>query len=254
MAPRDPTKRNRRAWNGRSDAYQAMHDPQLSGNPLAWGVWGIPEAQLAVLGDVEGRDVLEFGCGAAQWCIALAQRGARPVGMDLSDRQLAHARRLMTEAGAPFPLVHATAERAPFADASFDVVFCDHGAMTFARPERTVAEASRLVRPGGIVAFNMCSPLHDICWDPVSDKIASRLIENYFTLDEIEDDEAVCYQLPHGAWIRLFRRHGLVVEDLIELRPPDGAQTTYEDFVSLDWARQWPAENIWKLSKKGTDE
>ena len=61
---------------------------------MAWGVWQIPEAELHVLGDVDGRDILELGCGAAQWSIALAQAGARPVGLDLSDRQLEHARRL----------------------------------------------------------------------------------------------------------------------------------------------------------------
>ena len=46
-------------------------------------MWQLPESELRVLGDVSGRDVLEFGCGAAQWSIALAAQGAR-VGDDLS--------------------------------------------------------------------------------------------------------------------------------------------------------------------------
>jgi Methylase involved in ubiquinone/menaquinone biosynthesis len=62
------------------------------------------------------------------------RRGARAVGLDLSIRQLAHARRLAGEASERVPFVNANAERTPFADASFDVVFCDHGAMTFADP------------------------------------------------------------------------------------------------------------------------
>ena len=109
-----------------------------------------------------GKDVLEFGCGAAQWSIALAKRGARPVGLDLSDRQLEHARRLMAEAGVDFPLVHASAESVPLPDASFDIVFCDHGAMTFADPYRTVPEAARLLRPGGLFAFNHGSTIADL--------------------------------------------------------------------------------------------
>ena len=68
----------------------------------AWGVWQLPESELQVLGDLRGRDVLEFGCGAAQWSIALAKLGARPVGLDLSERQLEHGRRLMTEASVFF--------------------------------------------------------------------------------------------------------------------------------------------------------
>lgn len=69
---------------------------------MAWGVWQIPEAELNVLGDVREKDILKFGCGAAQWSIALAKAGARPVGLDLSDRQLEHARALMTQAGLDF--------------------------------------------------------------------------------------------------------------------------------------------------------
>ena len=122
---------NQAAWDAESDAYQARHGDQLAESTgLAWGVTQIPEAELRILGDVAGKDILEFGCGAAQWSIALAKLGARPVGIDLSERQLAHARRLMAEAGVEFPLLHASAEAVPLPDASFDIVFCDHGAMT----------------------------------------------------------------------------------------------------------------------------
>ena len=34
--------------------------------------------------------------------------------------------------------------------------------------------------------------------------------------------EPLGFQLPYGTWIRLFRESGLVVEDLIELRPVHG--------------------------------
>jgi len=43
-------------------------------------VWSIPESELNVLGDVRDKDVLEFGCGAARWSIALSRLGARCVG------------------------------------------------------------------------------------------------------------------------------------------------------------------------------
>lgn len=113
---------NRESWNADSDEYQADHGPQLAASGgLAWGVWQIPEASLQVLGDVKGRDILELGCGAAQWSIALAKLGARPVGLDLSERQLVHARGLMDEAGVDFPLVHASAEMIPLPDLSFDL-------------------------------------------------------------------------------------------------------------------------------------
>ncbi len=93
---------------------------------------------MGILGDVQGKDILEYGCGGGQWSSCLARLGARPVGLDLSIRQLEHARRLMTRAAVAFPIVNADAEATPFADESFDIVFCDHGAMTFADPYRTV--------------------------------------------------------------------------------------------------------------------
>jgi hypothetical protein len=62
-------------------------------------------------------------------------------------------------------------------------------------------------------------------------------------------DALLEYQLPYGAWIRLFRTCGLFVEDLVEIQAPPDAITTYSDFVPAPWARRWPAEHVWKLRK-----
>ena len=52
-----------------------------------------------------------------------------------------------------------------------------------------------------------------------------------------------------GAWIRIFRQNGLSIEDLIELRPPPDASTTYGGYASVEWARDFPGEHIWKVRK-----
>jgi SAM-dependent methyltransferase len=201
-----------------------------------------------VLGDVSGKDMLELGCGAAQWSIALAGLGARPVGLDLSRRQLEHAREAMGEAGVEFPLVEASAENVPLDDESFDVVFCDHGAFNFADPARLVPECARLLRPGGLLAFSMLTPLFDVFWDNDREAVGDEPRNNYFEHRGFEDDEGVDFQLPYGEWIRLFRANGLVVDDLIELRPSPDAESSY-DTVKLEWARRLPAEHIWKARK-----
>ena len=247
----DHEARNQDYWNAHADEYQAEHGAQLAVKGAAWGIWQIPEDELLVLGDVSGRDVVELGCGAAQWSIVLAQRGARPVGVDLSEEQLAHARRLMDEAGVDVPLVHASAEAVPLPDASFDIAFCDHGAFTFGDPYRTVPEAARLLRDGGLLAFNMSTPLVEICWPPDADEMTDRLTLDYFGLHQIatgESDHAE-FNLPYGEWIRLFRRSGFVVEDLVELRPAPDAVSTYRSEHARDWARRWPMEHIWKLRR-----
>jgi SAM-dependent methyltransferase len=242
--------RNRAAWDAFSDEYQAKHAKSLSGaRGLSWGTSQVPESELGVLGDIVGKDILELGCGAAQWSIGLARAGARPVGLDVSARQLEHARRLMTEAGVDFPLVHASADAVPLADASFDIVFCDHGAMTFADPYGTVPEAARLLRSGGLFAFSHHSPIETICWALGAEKVGDRLVLDYFGLHRIDDAEDVFFQLPYGEWIRLFRANGFVIEDLIEPRPLPGATTSFRDADELAWARRWPAESIWRLRR-----
>jgi SAM-dependent methyltransferase len=250
----DHVRVNRRLWNEDADDYQRRNAPQIRDQAftgrLAWGTWNIPESELDVLGDVAGMDVLEFGCGGAQWSTALARNGARPVGFDLSERQLAHAVALRSETGIAIPLVQADAERVPFRDASFDIVFADYGAFLFADPYRAVPEAARLLRPGGLLAFTHLSPIYDIAFPPDSDHAGERLVNDYFGLYRMQDmDGTVEFNLPYGTWIRLFRDCGLVVEDLIEPRPGPGATSTYRDAQDLAWSRRWPAECIWRLRK-----
>jgi SAM-dependent methyltransferase len=237
-------------WNAQVDEYEGLHAGALSGErAMAWGLWRIPEADLHVLGDVTGKDILELGCGAARWSIALAQCGARPVGLDLSARQLDQARRLQAEAGVSFPLIEASAEYVPLPDSSFDIVFCDWGAMTFADPYLTVPEAGRLLRPGGLFAFCTATPISAICENVSEDRLTRMLMNDYFGLHTIDWGDYVNFQIPYGEWIRLFKAAGLTVEDLIETRPAVGQTSTYRNEEENEWARRWPMENIWRVRK-----
>jgi SAM-dependent methyltransferase len=241
-------RRNRAFWDADADDYQAAHGDVLAEHPKAWGVWRIPEVDVRALGDVAGLDVLEYGCGAAQWSIALARDGARMVGLDQSRAQLHHATTLDRAAGTGVRFVCASAEAVPLAGASFDVVFCDHGAMSFCDPYRTVPEVTRLLRPGGRLVFAHSTPWGYITWNPKRDSTSRRLRKSYFGMRVDDSGEGtIDFHLPYGEWIRLFRANGLVVDDLVELQAPRRATTTYG--WDRRWARRWPAEQIWKLTK-----
>lgn len=243
-------RKNRAMWQATSDSYQERHAASLSGkNAMAWGLWRIPEAELRILGEVAGKDILELGCGAARWAIELARLGARPVGLDLSPRQLEYARRFMAEAGVDFPLIEASAEEVPLPDASFDIIFGDWGAMTFSDPYRTVPEAARLLRTGGLFAFSAATPIQFLCQDVAADRLTDHLVNDYFGMKRLEWQNEVNFQLPYGEWLRLFRTSGFQVEDLIETQPPAGFTSSYLDDSETAWARRWPMENIWKLRK-----
>jgi ubiquinone/menaquinone biosynthesis C-methylase UbiE len=243
---------NRKSWDEGADEYQREHGKTIAGDKaLAWGLWRLSEKDLKVLGPVRGRRILELGCGGAQWSIALKRSGARPIGMDNSSQQLQHARDSQRDSRAPVPLVQAAAEFVPFRDASFDVVFCDYGAMSFADPFLTVPEAARVLVSGGLLAFSTTTPWLSVCWPDDEEAVTTTLGVSYFGLHRQVwgPDGTVDFQIPYGEWIRLFRANGFAIEDLIEINPPAGARTTYPG-RPLKWARRWPAEMIWKVRKE----
>src|SRR5262249_6822981 len=144
-----------------SEKYQAAHDPYIGAAPKLWGAHALPEAGLNALGNVDGLDVLEYGCGAGQWASSLAIEGARIVGIDLSDAQLAAAHTKHPT----LRLVQAAGQLLPFPPGCFDLVFCDHGALSWVDPYVAVPEVVRVLRPGGRLVFNVASPFVFMCWD-----------------------------------------------------------------------------------------
>jgi len=252
---RDDVRTNLASWEADSAAYQERNRSQLERwDRLAWGIWDIPEDDVGALGDVSGLRALELGCGAAQFGIRVAMRGAEVIGLDFSAGQLEAARANVAARDVRFPLVRASAEELPFSDASFDLVFCDHGATSFTDPHATIPECARVLRPGGLLVFNMVAPFAWVCWGDDDEPAGRELRRPYFDLGRVEIAEpdglsTVYWYLPAGEWIALFRRAGLAVEALLELRPPADAGTTYEDYAPLEWARDYPGEHIWKVRK-----
>ncbi len=242
-----PVRENRSHWNETSARYQAAHDAQLTAAGEGWGAWSVPESDLNALGDLTGLRVLELGCGAGQWSAVLADDGVDVIGLDLSDQQLKAAREHMRS---PYPLVQGAAEYVPFADETFDLVFCDHGGLSWSEPNESIPECSRILKDGGRLVFNVSSPIMSITYDEVSDGWSPKLQSSYFDVGYWEEgDGSRSYSLPYGEWIRVFRRNGFAIEDLIEPRPAPDAATTYYDVEPSDWAHRWPAEALWVVSR-----
>ena len=65
----------------------AAADDMWAGADVRWGLFGVPDRDLGVLGDVSGLDVLELACGTAYFSAWLARAGARVVATDLSGEQ-----------------------------------------------------------------------------------------------------------------------------------------------------------------------
>lgn len=204
-----------------------------------------------MLPDVAGKDVVDLGCGTAYWSAWLARMGARPVGIDNSERQLETARALQREHRLEFPLIHGNAEQVPLPDASFDLALSEYGASIWCDPYRWIPEAWRLLRPGGRLVFLRGSTLLMLCGLADEDATSTELQRAQRGLHRIEwPDGAVEFHLGHGDLFRLLGESGFEVENLIELYAPDGASThEYYAHVTAEWASKWPVEEIWEARK-----
>jgi SAM-dependent methyltransferase len=251
VTPSDHIAQNRALWDRRAAEWVDGGRRGWAEDEMHWGIWQLPERQVGAVPSVDGRDVVELGCGTAYWSAWLARRGARVVGLDNSRAQLATARTLQREHALAFPLVHADAEDLPFRSERFDLAISEYGAAIWCDPYRWIPEAARVLRPGGELVFLRNSVLFSLCAPDSEDPAGDRLLRGYFELHRLEwtDDGSVNFSLGVGALIRLFRASGLEVLDCIELRPPEGATTPFK-YVTPAWARRWPSEEIWRVRKK----
>jgi SAM-dependent methyltransferase len=245
---------NAAEWDARADTELQLARRAWAAEEPTWGIFGVPEREVGLLPGpdrLDGAAVVELGCGTGYVSAWLARRGARPVGVDPSPGQLAIARRMQGEHGLPFPLVRAAGEEVPLRSGAFDLVISEYGAAIWADPEQWVAEAARLLRPGGELAFLGNSTLLMTCVpDEAGTPATDRLLRPQFGMYRFTwpDDPSVDFHLTHGDWVRLLRRHGFTIEDLIELRAPEGAASAY-DFVTAEWARNWPCEEAWRARR-----
>lgn len=252
---RDHVNINRAVWQADAPNWVAAGERLWDMPAPVWGSWGIPEAELGLLPpDMAGLDAIELGCGTAYVSGWMARRGARVTGIDVTPAQLDTARRLAARHGADLSLIEGNAEATGLPDGSFDFAISEYGAAIWCPPDIWLPEAWRLLRPGGRLVFLGNHPLALLC-SPESgapcDRVLHRPYRGLWGVDwtEVEiDPSGICFNLTISDWMRLFARIGFVVTDYQEIfARPD--ETESRDFVPAEWARDFPVEQVWHLSK-----
>ena len=217
-------------------------------------MFGPSDDELGVLGDVSGKDVIELGCGTAYFGAWLAKRGARVTGVDITPAQLETARRMSEETGIALELIEANAEDVPLPADSFDLALSEYGASIWCDPVQ--------VDPGGGAAAPsgrrarlplQLGALHALLSGRRKGLRAARPAAIRDASPRVDRRRrGVEFHLGHGDMLRLLRETGFEVEGLWEIQASESAKDHgYYDFVSAEWARKWPAEEIWKARKRG---
>ncbi|MGZ8626834.1 MAG: class I SAM-dependent methyltransferase [Actinomycetota bacterium] len=246
---------NRASWDADADNWVERGRDSWSSPEIHWGIWKVPESELGLLPDVDGLDVAELGCGTGYVSSWLARRGAWPVALDNSSRQLSTARMFQEEFGLRFPLIHANAEQLPLRDESVDLAVSEYGAAIWCDPYVWIPEAARILRPGGRLVFLGNSYLLMLCMPELEadGPPTTTLLRDHFGMHRFAwpDDGSIEFHVPHGEMLRLLRRSGFEVEDLVEIRAPEDAETPTDPIATAEWARRWPSEEAWKARKLG---
>lgn len=251
---------NRRAsrswWDRDADDYQAEHGTFLGDLDFRWCPEGLREAEAGLLGPVDGRRVVEVGCGAAAASRWLATQGARVVGLDLSAGMLRHARLAADRTGVRVPLLQADATALPLADGAFDIACTAFGAVPFVADSAAVMrEVYRVLRPGGRWVFAVTHPMR---WIFLDDPGENGLVATHSYFDRrpyVEYDESgrATYVEHHrtlGDRIRELVAAGFRLDDLIEPEWPAGHEAIWGQWSPLR-GRLFPGTAIFVATRPG---
>ena len=238
----ETARANRTWWDLEAEEYYAEHGSFLGDDDFVWGPEGLRESNARLLGQVRGQRLLEIGAGAAQCSRYAARQGARVVATDISRGMLRRGadlnRHFTEQSGLTVPLVQCDATTLPFADGAFDTVFTSYGAVPFvADSAALMAQAARVLRPGGRFVF---STTHPIRWALPDDPGYPGLVVSNSYFDRtpyVEQDSGVATYVEHhrtlGDRVRELTAAGLRLVDLVEPEWPQENQQVWGGWSPL---------------------
>ena len=184
-----------------------------------------------ILFDVQGKAILDLGCGEGRYCRTLKEKGAVVTGIDPVPQFVQHARSLDSESR----YVEGSAESLPFADGSFDIVLSYLSLVDIADLKATASEITRVLRDNGklviVTISNVASTTEGWVKDSHGHKV-HRTVDRYmeeFALDlEWRGIRIRNYHRPLSYTLGLFLDHGFVLTRFVEPLP-DPADPNYID-------------------------
>jgi len=206
-------------------------------------------AFLAMLPPVDGREGLDLGCGEGHNTRLIAQRGARMTGLDIAEIFIRHARTEEQRAPLGITYHHASAVELPYAVASFDFAVGCMSLMDIPETAQVLAEAFRVLRPGGFLQFSILHP----CFNPPhrrncrdeDQRITAVEVGDYFAETAGQIDEWIFgeaplalrqrlpmfkvprFHRPLSQWLNLLVASGFLLERCEEPQPSEATVLAY---------------------------
>jgi ubiquinone/menaquinone biosynthesis C-methylase UbiE len=202
-------------WEKTAEYFQDEIDLDVGVN---WTDFGL---EMQMFDSVEGRDILEIGCGGGQCSVALAKRGGTVTGMDITRAQLDYARELAADHDVDISLIEGDITEIPLADESFDIVFNAWVFGWIEDLESCFRETSRVLRPGCRFVFSIPHPLYEIV-DPETQTIE----HSYFDTGRTDHDQPLYRHTVSGVYNALVEA-GFDVVELLE--PGTDDPSDYEE-------------------------
>ena len=240
-------------WGGKHAlAYQRDTNIPID---IHYGPGSPNEDELQLIGSVEGKYVLELGCGGAQCSIAFAKRGAIVTAIDVAQAQVAFAKKLADQSGVKIDLYQRDiADLTPILDKSQDVVF---SACTFAYVDDLIGcfkEVSRVLKDDGTFVWSLGHPFFGIA-DPKTLKLRTSYFETGVSIEGEETGSAFAFvRRTVSDYFNTAVEAGFIVEKMIE--PDSRKRYPYDPWYGLwnDYTPQlmekMPATIIFKCRKR----
>lgn len=230
-----------RYWNANAEAWTTL---ARAGYEVYRDYLNTP-AFFAMLPDVQGLTGLDIGCGEGHNTRLLAQRGAKVTAIDIAKNFIAYARQ--TEADEPLGIAYrvASAVALPFPALTFDFATGFMSLMDMPQTERVVAEAHRVLKPGGFLQFSILHPCfntpHRRNLRDARGLTYAIEVGDYFHNRNGEIDQWLFATVPPAIkrqtapfkiplftrtvsqWVNLLIEAGFVIERVEEPRPSDAA-------------------------------
>jgi len=146
-----------RLWNANADVWTQL---ARAGYDVYRDYLNTP-AFFAMLPEVAGLSGLDIGCGEGHNTRLLARRGARVAAIDIAESFIAHARETETREPLGIDYRVASAVDLPFAEATYDFATGFMSVMDVPETDRVLAEACRVLKPGGFLQFSIAHPCYD---------------------------------------------------------------------------------------------